>query len=162
MKGKFPYIPITNKSTVCRIKKPVCFLTYRLFWGCLPGAVQTQTDGRRVVVRTERIICPAVSRKLIGEAVAAAQLNPSQRFVVKRVYFAQTGDIDFVAVDNRLHDTRFDINVSIAFVKTECFRQLNARFQFNLLKVVIFRLLADAVGRVVIVDLRIEYAQARC
>ena len=116
MKGKFPYIPITNKSTVCRIKKPVCFLTYRLFWGCLPGAVQTQTDGGRVIVTAKRIIRPAVSRKLIGEAVAPAKLNPPQRFVVKRVYFAQTGDVDFVAVDNRLHNTRFDINAGIALV----------------------------------------------
>ena len=35
---------------------------------------------------------------MIGEAVAPAKLNPPQRFVVKRVYFAQTGDGNFVAV----------------------------------------------------------------
>ena len=138
------------------------FFNIPAFLGLFTRRVQTQTDGGRVIVTAKRIIRPAVSRKLIGEAVAPAKLNPPQRFVVKRVYFAQTGDVDFVTVNKRLHDTRFDINVSIAFVKTERFCQLNARFQFNLLKVVIFRLLAHAVGRGVIVDLRIEYAQARC
>ena len=60
-----------------------------------------------------------------------------------------------------MHNARFEVDIGQTVVRFQDFGQLNTGFKFNLSKIAVFSPLAGAVGRIIIVDLRIEGAQTR-